>query len=229
MTGLEDARTDAYNGRTVDMTGGVQLPVLPLGDELQLFTQARDVNSFEAFSRTLLRRIAASVGCTYEELAMDYSTTNYSSARAAMIHAWAETLALQTLIKDQIVTPFYVGWLEEAIEEERIALPAGAPDFWENLDAYARARWIAPGKGYIDATKEIQAAAMELENGMTTLEDVCAEQGKDWREVLETRARELAEFQRLGLTPPAAGVTLAAAAAPVVAPTEPQTIISQAA
>jgi lambda family phage portal protein len=213
---FEKAREEIYDGRTVNLTDGVSLPVLPHGDELQLFTQSRDVNSFEGFTRTILRRVAAALGVTYEELAMDYSTTNYSSARAAMIHAYAETLALQTLIRDQLVQPFYVAWLEEAVETGRIDLPAGAPDYWANLPAYTRCRWIAPGKGYIDATKEIQAEAMEIENSFDTLADICARNGKNWRDVLRQRKRELEHFAKLGLSPPATGVTLAAAAAPQI-------------
>jgi lambda family phage portal protein len=217
LTALEDARQQIYDGNTVDLGGGVQLPVLPLGDELQLFTQARDVGSFEAFVRTVLRAVASAAGITYEELNMDYSSTNYSSARAAMLISWSETLALQTLLRDQFAQPFYVAWLEEAVETARIELPGNAPDYWENLAAYTRCRWIAPGKGYIDATKEIQADAMAIENGFTTLADVCAAQGRNHRDVMRQRKRELDLMTQLGLAPPETGVTLAAASAPTVA------------
>jgi len=225
MQKWEDSRTDTYGGRVVELGGNVQLPVLPPDDELQIFTQSRDVGSFEGYTRTMLRRIAASVGCTYEELAMDYSTTNYSSARAAMIHAFAETQALQTLLRDQVVQPFYVAWLEEAVESGKVALPAGAPDYWENLAAFTRCRWIAPGKGYIDAPKEIQAEAMEVENLFTTATAVCASNGRNIRDVLAERKRELLLMQEMGLEAPAGGVTLAAAAAPQI--TAPETTPAQ--
>lgn len=200
----------------ITLEGGVQLPVLPPEDELQLFTQSRDVGSFEAYARTLLRWVSASVGATYEEVAMDYSTTNYSSARAAMIPAYAETQSTQTVLRDQLVQPTYVAWLEEAIEHEHVTLPAGAPDYWDNLESYTRARWIAPGKGYIDAPKEIQAEAMEVENLFNTATSICAANGRDIRDVLRERKRELELMREMGLEPVSGGVTLAAAAAPRV-------------
>ncbi len=208
-------RRDHYgeDGR-ITLENGVQLPVLPPEDELQLFTQGRDVAPYEGFVRTIIRHVAASVGTTYEEVAMDYSTTNYSSARAAMIPAFAETLTSQTIIKDQGVQPFFVAWMEEGIEAGMIELPAGAPDFWENLDAYTRARWIAPGKGYIDAPKEIQATAMEIENLLISPFDAAADQGRDLRDIVADTKRYLKLLEDNGLQPPEGGVTLASASAP---------------
>lgn len=200
----------------ITLDGGINLPVLPPEDELQLFQQGREVASFEAYMRTNVRLIAACLGSTYEETSMDYSTTNYSSMRAAFIPQWAETLTTQTQLKDQCAQPFYVAWLEEAIETERVQLPAGAPDFWENLHAYTRCRWIAPGKGYIDATKEIQATAMEMENLLLSPFDAAAEQGRDLRDIVADHKRYLELLAENGLTAPAGGVTLAAASAPQV-------------
>lgn len=209
--GFEAKREEIYGGRTVDL-GGVQLAVLPHGDKLNINTQGREVASFEGFTRAMLRRVAAALGTTYEELAMDYSTTNYSSARAAMLHAWAETQSLQTLLRDQLVQPFYVAWLEEAIETGRIELPMGAPDYWENLDAYTRTRWITPGKGYIDATKEIDAAAKRLGLALATAEDEAAEQGLDWQEIAEQRAREIRRYAELQIVGAIEGANAAAIA-----------------
>lgn len=209
--GFETSREEVYGGRTVDL-GGVQLAVLPHGDKLNIHTQGREVASFEGFTRAMLRRVAAALGTTYEELAMDYSTTNYSSARAAMIHAYAETQALQTLLRDQLVQPLFVAWLEEAFETGRIELPAGAPDYWENLSAYTRARWISPGRGFIDATKEIDAAAKRIGLALSTAEDEAAEQGVDWREIAEQRAREIKRYAELGIVGAIEGANAAAIA-----------------
>lgn len=201
---------------TIQLPGGVQTLVLPPEDELEVLTQSRDVGSFEGYARTLLRWVSASVGATYEEVAMDYSTTNYSSARAAMIPAYAETLTSQTLVRDQFAQPVFVGWMEEAIEQEHITLPANAPDYWDNLESYTRCRWIAPGKGYIDAPKEIQAEAMEVENMFISRTEVCANNGRDIRDVLADQKRELELMRDMGLEPVAGGVTLAAASAPII-------------
>jgi capsid protein len=47
--------------------------------------------------------------------------------------------------------------------------------------------------------KEAQAAQIRMDAGISTLEDECAEQGLDWEEVLEQRARERSRMEELGL------------------------------
>ena len=69
----------------------------------------------------------------------------------------------------------------------------------------ARARWIGPGRGYVDPLKEAQASTEKLANGTSNLEIECAEQGRDWEEVLEQglviELREKELRQQMGLEP----------------------------
>ena len=199
MAGFAAEREDFYNEHPV-VVDGVQFPVLGPDDDITMQTTARDTSGFDGFTRSILRLIAAALGVTYEELSMDFSTTNYSSARAALMIAWKETLALRGLMEQQIAWPFFAAWLEEAIDIGSIVLPAGAPDFYDAIDAYAEGRWRGPGRGHIDPTKEITAAAARIEAGVSTLEDECAEyDGSDWVEKLEQQAREQAKRIDLGL------------------------------
>ena len=45
----------------------------------------------------------------------------------------------------------------------------------------------------------MQAYQIALALGLTTLEEIAANQGKDWAEQLKQRAREVEEAERLGL------------------------------
>ncbi len=208
---FETWRQDHYKEHPVNLANGAQIPVLPYGDELQLQTASKDVASFDAFVRSILRLIAASLGVTYEELSMDYSQTNYSSARAALVHAWAETVALMGLMEDQLVRPFVVAWAEEAFDRGYVQIPEGAPDFYDAVDAYCQIHCIGPGRGFIDPTKEIDAASARIEANVSTLEDECDDQGKDWEEVLEQRAREMAKHEELELPMPGGALERTAA------------------
>jgi lambda family phage portal protein len=194
---VEASRQAHYKESPVSLANGAVLPVIPYGDEIKLETASRDVTSFDAFARAIIRLIAAALGVTYEELSMDYSQTNYSSARAALIHAYADTLAMMDLMKGQLVRPFAVSWAEEAFDRGYVEIPDGAPDFYDAVDAYTEIHIIGPGKGVIDPTKEIDAAAARIETGVSTLEDECDELGKDWEEVLEQRVREDARKSEL--------------------------------
>jgi capsid protein len=91
--------------------------------------------------------------------------------------------------------PVYRLWLEEAINAGQIE----APGYYDNVHAYARAKWIGPGRGQIDPVKEAQAAQVRMDALLSTLEDECAEQGKDWNEVIEQIAIENQRLKELGL------------------------------
>lgn len=196
---FEEARKEFYGSNTVRLGDGVIAPVLPHGDEISLQTASRDVAQFENFVRAVLRQVAAAAGVTYEELSMDYSTTNYSSARAAMIHAWAEARALQTLLEEQFVMPVYAAWLEEALEDGAIEIPAGAAAFDAAPQAWLGCRWVTPGKGYIDPTKEAQASDLRIANGTSSKQKEAAEQGEDWEELLEQQAIERRAYAEKGV------------------------------
>ena len=90
-------------------------------------------------------------------------------------------------------------WLEEAVNAGEV----DAPDFYENRRAYSRARWIGPGRGWVDPVKEAQAARLRREGLISTLEQECAEQGQDYEEILDQAASEKALLEELGLTGPA--------------------------
>ncbi len=195
---FDKERFGHYENNAIEM-GDAILPTLAFDDEIQLATASKDVTQFEPFTRSIIRLIAAALGVTYEELSMDYSQTNYSSARAAMIHAWSDTLALMGTLESHLVKPFFVAWLEEAFDSGRITPPEGAPDFYDAIDAYADGRWLGPGRGYIDPVKEILAASARIDAKISTLEDECAEQGKDYEEVLEQQAYERQLKSDLGL------------------------------
>lgn len=199
LTNYEGSRETFYANNPVSLDGGPRMPVLPFGDEIDMATDSKDVGQFDAFVRSVIRLIAASLGVTYEELTMDYSQTNYSSARAAMIPAWNETMELVARLEAQLLKPFFVAWLEEAFDSGYLEMPAGAPDFYDAVDAYAESRWIGPARGYIDPTKEIDAAAGALEARIATREQICAERGEHWEDVDEQTAIEEANARRLNL------------------------------
>jgi lambda family phage portal protein len=195
------ARRAWYDKHPISADDEARFSVVPPGDEIKLATAPRQVAEHAAYARTIWRQIASSLDMTYEEVTMDFSQTNYSSARAALIYAKAATEARIGLIESQLVKPFYVAWLEEAFDRGYIVAPKGAPDFEDAIDAYAEARWIGPGQGSIDPVKEALAAAVRMELNLTTLDDEAAGGGKYWEDQLHQAAREDKLRQELGLQP----------------------------
>jgi lambda family phage portal protein len=173
------------NRSAIDFGAGMVVP-LNLGEKISSFTPARPVTSFEPFTMTLFRHIAAGLNMPYELLLKDFSQTNYSSARAALLEAWRFFKGRRKWLCDYWAQPVFELWLEEQVGLGAIE----APDFYELRPYYCRAKWIGDGRGWIDPVKEAEAAEKRMQLGITTLEDECAEQGLDWEEQLQQRSRE---------------------------------------
>ncbi len=202
LSSSEDARSEyaeALTERglsTITMEDGQIIP-LGLGEKLAGFSPARPAGSFDPFVTSIFRHIATGLNIPYELLMKDFSRTNYSSARAALIEAWRFFRGRRQWISTYWARPVFELWLEEAVNLGLVE----APDFYENLAAYCRCRWVGPGRGWIDPVKEADAAKIRMDANLSTLEAECAEQGQDWEEVLEQRAAEKAKMKELGLLP----------------------------
>ena len=184
------------------LMGGVRIPKLFPGESIDTFKTDSSLSEFEAFEHAVLRSVAASTGQSAEEVTRDYSRTNYSSARAAMLSAYKTLTRRRQDFFKGFAAPVYAAWLEEAVDRGFAPLPARAPDFAEWRPAYAQASWIAPGRGWVDPLKERQGDILALDAGISTLKEISAEQGKNWRKVVEQRAIEEATMKRLGINLP---------------------------
>ncbi|EBS4441597.1 phage portal protein, partial [Salmonella enterica] len=103
--------------------GGVKIPHLYPGDELNLQTAQDSDNGFSALEQALLRYIAAGLGVSYEQLSRDYSQVSYSSARASANESWRYFLGRRRFIAGRLATQMFSCWLEEALIRGVIRAP----------------------------------------------------------------------------------------------------------
>lgn len=199
LTSMVGAGKEFYGDRGVRVNGKQVTRLMP-GDELDFNSVNQPGPNFAQFEKSFLRNLAAGWNLTYEQLARDYTQTNYSGARAGLMEAWKFFSARRDLYGARFASMVYSLWLEEAIDKGEVELPAGAPDFYDAKAAYSRSKWIGPGKGEIDPLKETKAKREKMEAMTLTYEDACAEDGKDWEENLEQIAREKNRMVQLGLT-----------------------------
>jgi len=195
----------AYHEEAKIRLNGARLPVLFPGERIEHAGASRPNTAFAEFEAMFLRLIASALGQSYEEMAMDWTQTTYSSARAALNEIWRGRSARRARFVNRFVLPIYAAVVEEAIGRGLVRLPAGAPRFREARGAYCRARWIGPGRGYVDPVKEAQGAQARIDMMISTLEDEAAELGRDWEDIIEQRAREQARLAELGLEGTTAG------------------------
>jgi lambda family phage portal protein len=191
---IADKRISHYTKFPPTMAG-VRIPVLQVGDEIKMNASPRPTTAFPLFLTAFLQRVAAARGISYEQLAMDWSKTNYSSARAALNEVFRTISRLFAQFSEQFLDPIRYCHVEEAFDRGYLAPPDGAPDFWELPAAYLNGRWIGPGRGYVDPTKEAEGANMRIDGLLSTLQDEAATQGLDFEELLDQ-----AEFEQEELT-----------------------------
>jgi lambda family phage portal protein len=172
-------------GSRVQLRSGTIIPLFP-GDKFNSFTPSRPNANFGPFVEHIQRHIGTSIGLPLELLMKDFSKTNYSSARAALLEAWRYFSCRRDTLITYWCDPVYVLWFEEAVMRGEI----DAPDFFENQYAWTQCEWIPDGRGWIDPLKEAQASKAKRDAGVSTLARECAEQGQDWRAVVEQQVAE---------------------------------------
>lgn len=198
----QDLRAEFHDESRLKLSSGVRIPTLFPGEKFNFQAAQRPNTAFAAFEEACLRNIASALGLSYEQLAMDWSKTNYSSARAALVEVWKFITARRGFFCTNFANLVYAAWLEEELDSGEIETPPGAPEFLEARAAYSRCEWIGPPRGWVDPVKEAQAAVVRMQAGLSTLERECAEQGLDYEEVLTQRKREEDMMKKLGLAAP---------------------------
>lgn len=212
VNGWQDARLAMYGegGLTIHDN---KIPALAPGDDVEINNTTRQVGNFAAFKKAFLQDIAAALGLPYPVLSENWEGVSYSSARAALAETWRiVTEDREDFISDTI-DPVYYEVMTEAFWRGYLVEPDGWPPFEGNEVAYLNADWTGPGRGYVDPEKEARANLLLWRMGAKTLDQICAEQGLYWEDVIAQTAQELARMKELGLTMPELAEAMSAPAA----------------
>lgn len=181
------------------MLGNARVASLFPGEKIGSVAANRPSSNFEAFEGAMLRNVAAGTGLSAQQVSNNWSDVNYSSARGAALEAWKTLSRRRDHFGVKFASQIRSGWLEESMSVDDLPLPDGAPDFYEYRNAYGRARWMGPARGFVDPVVERQGAVMGMDASLSTLEEEAADQGSDYEELLEQRAYELNRFKELGI------------------------------
>lgn len=172
-----------------DVQGG-QIMYGNAGEKPQVLENARPSANFQNFCTLLLRTIGACLELPYETITKDFSKTNYSSARAALLEAYRVYDVYRHNIITQYCQPIFSMVLEEAFLSNFIKLPCTVQEFYRNRNLWSNARWVAPARGYIDPQKEANANIALLNAGLISRSEIIAERGADFDEVTQRLADE---------------------------------------
>lgn len=168
---------------------------LDAGDEIQVVNPSGQASNAKDMVSILLRAVSSAMGLSYEAVSRDMSQSNYSSTRQNLIEDRETYREWQHYLSEHLCRKVYHWWLDSCIMAGMLEIP----DYFSNRDLYLECQWIAKGISWIDPAKEARANRTAMISYQTTLEEVAAEQGKDWREILEQRAKEEKLMKELGL------------------------------
>jgi len=168
---------------------------LGVGEGINVVEPKRPGDSFNSFVESVLRLIGVSLGLPYELLVKDFSKTNYSSARAALLEGRRMFKTWRNWFAAKFCQPIW----DLVIEEAYLRGEFDAPDFYERQAEYTRANWIGGGWGWVDPVREVEASRKAIDYGLSTLAKEVAAQGDDWEENLDQLSREREAIDQRGL------------------------------
>ncbi len=200
VSGYQSGRADFHRERRLSVNGA-QIQSLYPGEKMGVIAAARPAGNFADFESAILRNVASGLGLSAQQVSNNWSDVNYSSARAAALEAWKTLSRRRHDFAAGFATKVRMAWLEECMDTDDLPMPVGeTPQFLECPAAYARCKWLGPGKGYIDPKAEREGSILSLGAGLSTYESEVADlMGEDWEDVLIQRKEEQDMIERLGL------------------------------
>lgn len=169
--------------------GGVD--ILPSGTEPVEWESRYPDSNFDPFTRAALRDIAAAFGVSYESLSRDYSQSNYSSSRLALLDDRDGWKVLQQWYIRAVRERLYPIWLQTALMARSIP-GVTIEQYALNRAKFEAVKYKPRGWSWVDPTKEVNAYKEAEKAGYITKADIIAStSSSDIEDVLRARRREL--------------------------------------
>lgn len=170
------------------------------GEKLTFHAPNRPNTAMDPFMRYMLREVAAGTGPSYESLSRDYSQSNYSSSRLALLDDRDLWRFFQSWFIRSFRAPLHKEWLQAAVLSQSIG-QIGIEAYAVDTPRYELVKFKPRGWSWIDPAVEVEAAIKAVRAGFTDVGDVIAKtgEGRDLWDVLEAREQELKWMKEKGL------------------------------
>jgi len=190
-----------YRGQDLHFGKSKVSHLLP-NEELKMVQGNNGHSILKDFNQSQLQILASALGVAYESLTKDYSSTNYSGARAALYDVWRSYEVQREGFIRNFAWPIFINWLEEMVALRGVIPMLGSQNFYDRVDALTYGTFETWAKPRLDPHHETNADIALYKAGALTLRDLTRTDGNlDWRKTLRARAQEKAEMDRLGLKP----------------------------
>lgn len=154
--------------------------IVPKGYTVKSVSPTHPNTNFGGFFRAIIQKVAASVGVSYNRLAHDYSSVNYSSLRQASIDEQKTYESIQRFFIQNWKEIEYAEFVKSyLINFTHTKLKAS------KYKSYLQFQFICKRQNLFDAAKEIIAIQRRLKLGLTNPLMELQAQGLDPQEVLQ--------------------------------------------
>ena len=162
------------------------------GEKFNFINPNRPNSAMDSFMRMMLREVAAGSGLSYESLSRDYSQSNYSSSRLALIDDRDLWRTLQQWFIRSFREPVHRDWLQQAVLAKAVS-GIRVDEYALNPEKFSSVRFKPRGWSWVDPTKEVDAYKEAVRAGFITVGDVISLTGggKDLEDLLKERRQEL--------------------------------------
>lgn len=149
--------------------GNGAINIMGTNESIQIADPKRPIAGFDNFVNALAKQIGSALEIPRELLLKEFNSS-YSASKGALLEAWKSFRMRRENTSNSFCKPVYEMFMTEAVASGRIK----APRFFEDpiiRKAWCGANWNGPAPGMLDPTKEVQAAKMRIDEGLSTREE----------------------------------------------------------
>lgn len=190
------------------LQSGMILDLKP-GEDIEVVSSTRPNTAFDPFVTAVLRQVGAALEIPFEILVKHF-TSSYSASRAALLEFWRFVLKERDFLVVSFCQPCWEWAISEAVAKGLLSAPRFFDDPMRRA-AWLGCDWVGPGIPHLDPLKEANAAKAWNSLGIWSLQDISAQQGKDFDRTHRqlVREREMREKDGLILPPAEPGAPAA--------------------
>lgn len=191
-------RSGVQRGGDGDYSGKKIVPgmimTLQTGDDVTVVDPKQTGDDATNFAKLQISMIAAGQGLNYETMSRDMHGSTYSSARQGAIEDELTYIEEKELIME-LYTKVYESFVSTAVLSGAVTIPG----YFEDAEPWLRHEWAERPKPWVDPEKETNANAKAVQTLQKTFKEFCAENGTDWRTVIDDTAEAMAYAQGKGV------------------------------
>lgn len=183
---LSDGQDDAGEFLT-DAEAGT-FGVLPTGYDFKPFNPDYPQQQYPSFVKSCLRGIASGMDISYNSLANDLEGVNYSSLRSGALEERDQWMTIQNWFTESFLTPLFEEWLKLSLLNQAVLMPNGSAIPLAKYDKFSEHLWQGRRWAWVDPLKDIEAARLAVQSGVSSPQQVAAQMGMDLEDVLDSIA-----------------------------------------